>query len=81
MSLFFTGDTGDECFTWFSAELEGIEFADKDILIAAQVDVIMESKNHPRPYPEFLPNSRGGVDEHCGKKPQVRRLNEESPGH
>lgn len=60
-SLFFEGDTEEECVAWVSALYDDQEFKDKAELIEAQVRAIMLTKSQTRPYPEFLPGSRTRV--------------------
>ncbi|KAG5186444.1 hypothetical protein JKP88DRAFT_241054 [Tribonema minus] len=60
-SLFFDGDTEEECVAWVSALYEDQEFKDKAELIEAQVRAIMLTKGQSRPYPEFLTGSRTRV--------------------
>lgn len=57
MSLFFTGETVEECHEWVLSLYDEIDFKDKAEFVHAQVIAIMEAKMQTRPYPDFLPNS------------------------
>ncbi|KAG5186442.1 hypothetical protein JKP88DRAFT_241050 [Tribonema minus] len=60
MSLFFEGETVEECHAWVSA-LYPECFKNNEAFMDAQVDAIMKANLEARPYPEFLPGSRTRV--------------------